>query len=159
MHIVENIREELKAIGIKPRQVSIRRDGSSANVTIKDLSVEYDKVNEAAHKFEKIDRCEYSGEILCGGNRFVFVDYDWRVESAAKETELYKELLAKAEAALAKIGENDSHGEEIVPGYVIFKVDWRLQASVKWSQNCWEHPGSVSSIALELYKAKLQGKF
>ena len=159
MNEAAEIRKELKAIGITSRQVSVRSD-SSVNISIKDLAISIEKVKEIAMKYESVSRCHMSGEILSGGNTFVFVDYSWKAEEAAKETEEYKKLLALAEAAVASIDGNS--GVEIVPGFVLFKnYNDRLQASVKWSnQNGpWEFFNSARDVAMDLYRSQLQGKF
>jgi len=77
------IREKLKAEGIK---ASVRKSrGSAINVDIKDLSADRKRVEEVARQFERINRCEYSNEILAGGNDFVFVQYDYDTLTAERE--------------------------------------------------------------------------
>lgn len=74
------IRQALKARGWNSRMISVRGDnyslGSSIRVTIKSDSIPMQVVRDIATGVEEIDRCEVTGEILSGGNRFVFVDYD-----------------------------------------------------------------------------------
>lgn len=75
-----NIRAILKSKHmITSRQVSVRADhfsmGSSINVTIKDPNLSHDMIANIANEAESIRRCEYSGEILSGGNRYVSVGY------------------------------------------------------------------------------------
>lgn len=81
------IRKALKAKGWSSRKVSVRADyysmGSSINVSIKDPDVPLDAVKKIAEGHESISRCEMSGEILSGGNRFVHVAYDY--STAEKE--------------------------------------------------------------------------
>lgn len=60
-------------VSVKARYYSM---GSSIDVRIKDASVALSVVEEIANKAERIDRCEISGEILSGGNRYVHVSYD-----------------------------------------------------------------------------------
>jgi len=75
--------------------------GSSIDVHIKDVSIPLNVVKAIAEEHEVIHRCEFSGEILGGGNRYVHVRYDWKaVEDAAKP------LLPAVEAAVAKIHDN-----------------------------------------------------
>lgn len=73
------IRAELKASGIKARSVSVRCDlysmGSTLRLVVKDPSVSISKVRAIAEAHSRIDRDSMSGEILCGGCRFVDVDY------------------------------------------------------------------------------------
>jgi len=75
-----------KAKGITSRQVSVRSEsysmGSSIRLTIKDPSISKEWVEEIAKEQQSISRCEYSGDILSGGNRFVFVDYSREAEEA-----------------------------------------------------------------------------
>jgi len=85
-----NIRKELKKqLGVTSRQVSVRSRNSgydeAIDVTIKDLKVNKAKVEAIASKYEYIRRCEYSGEILAGGNTYVFVRLDYDALSKAKE--------------------------------------------------------------------------
>ena len=74
------IRTALKGQKITGRQVSVRTDrysmGSSIRITIKDAAVSKDAVEAIAAEHEDVRRDEH-GEILNGGNRFVFVDYDY----------------------------------------------------------------------------------
>lgn len=73
----KQIRADLKSkLGINSRQVSVRKDSCSVHVTILVSSVSIDAVMEIAHSYEKIDRDYMTGEILCGGNTFVRVEYD-----------------------------------------------------------------------------------
>jgi len=75
----KKIRKALKEKGITSRQVSVRSSsysmGSSIRVTIKDPSIKLAGVKEVAMGAESVRRCEYSGEILSGGNRYVNVCY------------------------------------------------------------------------------------
>lgn len=84
------IRKELKKqLGVTSKQVSVRSRNSgydeAIDVTIKDLKVNKMKVEAIANRYEYIRRCEYSGEILSGGNTYVFVRLDYDALYAAKE--------------------------------------------------------------------------
>lgn len=74
-----SIRQALKAKHITARQVSVRADqysmGSTIHVRIKDSTVRKAVVEEIANAHEIVHRDSSSGEILCGGNRFVDVGY------------------------------------------------------------------------------------
>lgn len=74
--IAVKIRKLLAAEGIPARSVSVRSDGNSVDVTIKDAAVGSDKVRAIAGQFEKIDRCQVSGEILSGGNTYVLTKHE-----------------------------------------------------------------------------------
>ena len=58
---------------LKHRDISVRYD-SSYRIEVKKL-VDLDRVEEVANKYESYQRCQASGEILQGGNTFVFVNY------------------------------------------------------------------------------------
>ena len=95
------IRAAFKAKGWTSRDISVRAEyysmGSSIHVVIKNPDVPFEPVERAANEHERIDRCEYSGEILSGGNRFVHVSYS--TEARAILTARYADVvnLAKAE--------------------------------------------------------------
>ncbi len=101
------LRKELKEeLGLNSKQVSVRvKHGIAINVNIKTL-VNPDKVEKLARKYEKIDRCEASGEILQGGNDFVSVEFDrdFLREQASRYTEKAKEILDSAETENKAIG-------------------------------------------------------
>jgi hypothetical protein len=73
------LRTTLKAHGITSQDVSVRSDcysmGSSLRVTVKraGLPLSIAAIRALAEGHERIHRCDYSGEILNGGNRFVDV--------------------------------------------------------------------------------------
>lgn len=81
----KSIRTALKAAGMSNRQVSVKSSrysmGSSVTVEILDLSVNMALVKKIAMAHETCRRCEVTGDILSGGNRFIFVN----VDSAALE--------------------------------------------------------------------------
>lgn len=98
------IRQALKNLGISSRQVSVKTDyysmGSSIRIKIKDASISSALVEKIANEHESIDR-DASGEILSGGNRFVFVDYAPEAEAA-----LSAQYLDRVKAALAQVHDN-----------------------------------------------------
>ena len=73
----KSIREELKALGYNSRKVSVTEEPGGMsyciNIRIKDESVDEEAVKGVAEGRSSIDRCEASGEILGGGNTYVFV--------------------------------------------------------------------------------------
>ena len=73
----KNIRQELKQLGYNNKKVSVRCDGGSINVILKFIpnTEQVKEVKKVAEKFEKIHYDEATGEILSGGNTFVFVEY------------------------------------------------------------------------------------
>lgn len=85
----QEVRNELKAMGITSKQVSVKGSysmyDSSISVTIKDLSVNINKVKDIAMKQQEYDRCPVTYEILQGGNTYVRVSYDWQSVSEARK--------------------------------------------------------------------------
>jgi hypothetical protein len=76
-NLKDGIRKSLKELGYNSRKVSVREDSGGLSwcirITIKDENVDEQAVKEIAQKAKKIDRCEVTGEILGGGNTYVFV--------------------------------------------------------------------------------------
>jgi hypothetical protein len=75
----ENIRIQLKKIGLKRNDVSVRipHCGCIRVKIISDLARKFsDKIKEIAKSFEKVDYCHVTHEILSGGNCFIFVSDD-----------------------------------------------------------------------------------
>jgi hypothetical protein len=79
------IRKELKALGYNARKVSVRTSpctySTSVDVTIKSLGVDIEAVKEVANAYRSVRRCEYSGDILMGGNTYVDVEYSRDLDS------------------------------------------------------------------------------
>lgn len=74
------IKKLLKAAGIDPRLIRSRLDnysmGSSLNVKLLSLGIDIEAVQQIlSQAFERVRKCEMTGETLSGGNAFVFVDY------------------------------------------------------------------------------------
>jgi hypothetical protein len=73
---VDQLRAALKQAGFNTRRVSVRADHSTLQVTIRDASISLTQIEAIAGPFESIRRCEATGEILQGGNRYVDIKYD-----------------------------------------------------------------------------------
>lgn len=76
----KTIRAQLKSrLGLTSKDVSVRSSsysmGSSINVEIKTPRASLVEIDRIANGSERIDR-DANGEILSGGNRYVFVKYD-----------------------------------------------------------------------------------
>lgn len=108
------IRQALKSkLGLSPRDASVRSDwfsmGSSINVRLKNTdkanAVALGLVEKIASEHQSIRRCEMTGEILSGGNRYVSVD---RIHEGSKA--IAQPFLAAAERAMAEAG-----GSAILP--------------------------------------------
>ena len=73
----------LKKAGIDTRLISIRHKwcgySESYHVEIKSKAIDKKTVSMICSNFAKIDRNERTGEILAGGNTYVFVDYCWDI--------------------------------------------------------------------------------
>jgi len=111
----KELRQELKSkLGVNSRQVSVRSEyfsmGSSIDVRIKDADVSLPAVREIASKYESIRRCEFSGEILSGGNTYLSVEYTR--EALQTRSDRVRE---QVENAVAKLPE-DSNTLERVEG-------------------------------------------
>lgn len=50
-------------------------------ITIKDLAIDIKEIEQLAKGYESYERDEFTGEILSGGNTFVFVNYDYGLKS------------------------------------------------------------------------------
>lgn len=110
-----------KHYGITSRQVSVRSStfsmGSSVDVSIHDPAVDIREVKNIADKFEKIDRCEITGEILCGGNRHLSVSYSDKARDAFAAANV-----AKIDELVSEIPPvNSSHGGKEVDRMCIFR--------------------------------------
>lgn len=85
--IAQAIRNELKENGYNSRKVGVKFQfaGYSAViwVTIKDQSISKKEIENIALKYENVYRDEITGEILQGGNDYVFVDYSADIKYAA----------------------------------------------------------------------------
>lgn len=118
------IRAALKQKGWTTRDVSVRAKnfagGSSVHIQVKNPDVPLKAVEAIAKGEEHVRRCEYSGEILSGGNRYVSVDYSYEAQQA-----LVARRLADVEAALAKVD-----GNVLIPvgdsGYLVGKQGWEV---------------------------------
>lgn len=73
----KTIRTALKGIGYNSRMVSVKERRGGLNwafdLTIRDESVDAQKVKELAKSFERVDRDESTLEVLSGSQVFLFV--------------------------------------------------------------------------------------
>jgi len=70
------IRNEIKGLGFGPQHVSVKASrGSAINVTIKtpQAAAKLAQIKEASEQHQRVRICQASGEVLAGGNTFVFV--------------------------------------------------------------------------------------
>jgi len=69
------IRAALKQAGFSARQVTVRERHEALHVSIRQESVSLTKVQAIAKQFEVVRRDHATGEVLCGGNTYVRVEY------------------------------------------------------------------------------------
>lgn len=72
--IAKRIRKELKDVGYNSRQVSVTSSSCAIHCRIKTDNVDKKTVEGIALKYENIHYDTYTGEILAGGNTYVFVE-------------------------------------------------------------------------------------
>ena len=112
------IRAALKAKGWSSKDVSVRSEsysmGTAIRAEIKNARVPIALVKEIADKESHVRYCEYSGEILSGGNRFVTVTYsdEARKARAAPHVDAVK-------AAALKVVSNALIEVETAPTFLI----------------------------------------
>lgn len=126
------IRAAFKALGWSSRKVSVRADhfsmGSSIDVTIKDPCVSTTKAKAIAEGAQSIRRCEISGEILGGGNRYVHVRHSRECEAAMAE-----KWIEPLRAALASIPEGDTSRIASIEG----TEDAGVSRENRWMAKLW----------------------
>jgi hypothetical protein len=102
----KEIKNYLKENKIDTTKLSIKKQGcgysESFNITLKDVNIDIELVKNLVKKYETVDRDERTGEILQGGNTYIFVDYDYSIISEVNKEynpkvleKLYNELLTK----------------------------------------------------------------
>lgn len=142
------IRTFLKSAGLGTKQVSVKTERSgSVRVTILAASVGSAAVSEIASTEEKIRRCEASGEILQGGNTFVFVSHADDVREA---------LVAEAVAAVH--ADVDAKGYGVWRGVQISKEGRKFCAILTGAvgrvldPNCWTIEQAASAAASQILR-------
>jgi len=80
-----------KEFGLSSRDVSVKNQNgglsSAVNVKIKSMKAlpYYKKIKNIGEDFQSYDTDEYTGEILSGGNTYVFVELDSKFSDSIKE--------------------------------------------------------------------------
>ena len=141
------IRKQYKAKGWSSRDISVRADhfsmGSSIDVTVKRPDIPLAEVKAIAEQAESISRCEITGDILCGGNRYVHVGYS----STAHEARVAP-FLPAIEAALVTLRAEPPTSGAIIPvGDTGFGVSrsWNGGEFSVWGKN--SHAGTAYDAA------------
>lgn len=129
------IRAALKEAGITSKQVSVKHRycgySSSYHITIKNGNISEMQVKDICKRFESVDYDERTGEILEGGNDYVFVERDQNILGYGSE------YLDAVKNALAKL-ERDGQGVKIEG------TRWTL-----FKEQCW-YFGSCHDYKLSL---------
>lgn len=111
----KQIRSELRALGYGPKDISVRMTpGGSIRVEIKRPGISKSVVEKIANKHSHVRFDEASGEILAGGNTFVFVNFA-RGTHAAQAAEILPQLPIEPNRCTRIAGTNclvglDQHG-------------------------------------------------
>jgi hypothetical protein len=110
------IRVEYKRKGWTPKDVSVRSEyfsmGEAVRITIKSAAVPLRDARAIAEKYDRMRRCEYSGEILSGGNLYVSVSVSEEARKAKAA-----QFVPAVERAIALLNPDDNILQPIVPGY------------------------------------------
>jgi len=77
------IKKMLKDKGIDTKNISVKCSpcgySESIRVTLKDENINKKEVEKIVNNLESYERDEKTGEILEGGNTYVFVEYDYKI--------------------------------------------------------------------------------
>lgn len=103
------IKAILKQNGIKRNEVSVRVSdcgySTSINIKIKVPTISRRMIQKLLNHYEDIDRDEFNGEILQGGNTYLFVNYD---DNVFNSEEVINKYLPLAQKTIDSITETDS---------------------------------------------------
>lgn len=139
------IRATLKTEGYAPRDFSVRVRhcgySTSADVTIKNPEIRSADVEQLLSKFESIDRDYATGEILAGGNCYLFVDYADGIFDAPAQ-----EMAATAAEILRETGECIC----IFDGLYLCNRNGRTELHQQNDSGCFTHRIGGFSILTEL---------
>jgi len=83
-------------LDVKRSDIRCRVD-SSYRITLMSYSVSKEAVERVLEPLKSVSRCESSGEILSGGNTFVFVDYDYDCEIPSEAMHHLLKILDKSD--------------------------------------------------------------
>lgn len=130
------IRAELKRHGWGARHISVRSEeyslGSSITVTIKAAGIPLATVREIALRAEHVRRCEVTGDILGGGNRYVSVSFD-------------RDLLASVAARFRPVLDALSvrpEGDHSLADFTVAGQTFHVARVDPWRYRCFDDGGS-----------------
>lgn len=110
-------KEIMSACGLKFSQLSVTSDRYSFRVELKTTDVPLSAAEVVASQNERIDRCEYTGEILQGGNTFVFVEYDYY------KAKMSDEMIAKIDSLYEYFNFPESYTERECEQMLVSKME------------------------------------
>lgn len=150
------IRAAYKAKGWTARDISVRFDrfsmGSSIDVRIKNPDVNFEAAKQIAEDHESVSRCQISGEILSGGNRYVSVGYAAEAIEAIQAR--YETVLTTAARALHSDA-NDNSLHEIGSTGLLLGKDTNGHGYSLWGDGYLTGAWEVKHLATRLH-TKLQ---
>ena len=152
----ELIRDALKKAGYKvPKEVTVKTAKGGYErayyVTIRTFSINKEDVEKVINKFKEIDIDERTGEILGGGNTFIFVNYDSNLESIEgnRLKRLEKEVMQKYfdnEGSYVKLGKGleimipgnqDSYRKANGQFIYSYKLNGKETNATYWKEPIW----------------------
>ncbi|MFW6341386.1 MAG: hypothetical protein ACOC00_00010 [Halothiobacillaceae bacterium] len=148
-----------RAYGWTSSQVSVRCNnysmGSSIQIIIHDPAVDMREVQNVAASAEHIRRCDLTGEILCGGNQHLSVE--WSRGAMAMVCESHADIIRSIADASGTVppGRGVTVGHTIVwnEGYMI-----TLSDEADKSDRAWINPDAPATIAHALLMLGLTGR-
>lgn len=114
------LRKEYKRLGWGPSQISVKKKHyGSYSVNVKGPGVDLDLAKRMAMTLESVRRCEFSGDILSGGNTYVSFgwDYDYQKRCILAVMPNCREAVAEALASPGQIVECLGTEFYILDGY------------------------------------------
>lgn len=160
------IRAALKEAGLTSKQVSVKHRycgySSSYHITIKDGNISQMQIEDICKHFESVDYDERTGEILEGGNDYVFVERDnnYPVDGS--------EYLDAVKNALAKLRKECECQKINGTNWVIFKEGVEICGrclefeKLNWSASrfrCYDYDGVAEYIASIIKSKELDAAY
>lgn len=90
----------MQVYGIDTKSIKIKKKGNSLRVEIQDVSVDKEEVDRIASMVQRYDTDAKTGEILSGGNFYVFVNYASSVDDFIRGQ--LSDIASKLESTLDK---------------------------------------------------------